>query len=255
MLIRISLIVAIVAGLAAGVLNFIKVKEKIDIVVAERNDWNQKWVTTDAELNTTQNKLTNTEKELDKTKESLAQSQQERAAALAEADAQNARATKLTEDLGRAIRERDDARADLAAYVATGFTPPQIAELGRQIKAGQEALEAVQTEKEVLQSVYLKTKAKLDWITGEVKYVELPGTLRGKVLVTDPKWEFVVVNVGEAEGAKLNGELLVSRDGKLVGKVIITEVQKNRSIANVIPGWKIGDVIEGDQVIPAYPES
>ena len=24
-------------------------------------------------------------------------------------------------------------------------------------------------------------------------------------------------------------------------------------IANVLPGWKLGDVLEGDQVIPAYP--
>jgi hypothetical protein len=255
MLIRISLIVAIVAGLAAGVLNFIKVKEKIDIVVAERNDWNQKFVATDAELNTTQNKLANTEKELDKTKENLVQSEQQRASAVAEAETQSRRAADLTDKLNLTIRERDDARANLAAYEATGFSPPQIADLGRQIRVGQEALEAVEAEKQILQSAYDKTKAKLDWVLGDVKYVELPNTLRGKVLVTDPKWEFVVVNVGEAEGAKVNGELLVSRDGKLVGKVIITDVQKNRSIANVIPGWKIGDVVEGDLVIPAHPES
>jgi exonuclease VII large subunit len=241
--------------LAAGVLNFIKVKEKIDIVVAERNDWNQRFVATDAELNSTQNKLANTEKELDKTKENLAQSERERATAVAEADTQSKRAADLTENLNRTFRERDDARANLAAYEATGFTPPQIANLGRQIRDAQEALAAVEAEKAVLQSVYTKTKDRLDWITGAVKYVELPNTLRGKILVTDPKWEFVVVNIGEDEGAKVNGELLVSRNGQLVGKVIITDVQKNRSIANVVPGWRIGDVVEGDQVIPAHPES
>jgi hypothetical protein len=31
-------------------------------------------------------------------------------------------------------------------------------------------------------------------------------------------------------------------------------MQKDRSIANVMPGWKIGEVMEGDQAIPAYPE-
>jgi hypothetical protein len=41
----------------------------------------------------------------------------------------------------------------------------------------------------------------------------------------------------------------------LVAKVIIREVQKDRCIANLMPGWKLADVSEGDQVIPAHPES
>ncbi len=53
MLMRISLIVAIIAGLAAGVINFLKVKEKIDIVVTERNTEHANYVKTDAELTTT----------------------------------------------------------------------------------------------------------------------------------------------------------------------------------------------------------
>jgi len=69
MLMRISLIVAIIAGLAAGALSFIKVKEKIDGVVTERNEWNQKYVTTDAELTTTKGTLAKTEKDLTKTKD------------------------------------------------------------------------------------------------------------------------------------------------------------------------------------------
>jgi len=50
-----------------------------------------------------------------------------------------------------------------------------------------------------------------------------------------------------------NGELLVSRDGKLVAKVKITSVQKNQSIGNIEAGSKLGEVLEGDKVIPAYP--
>jgi hypothetical protein len=79
--------------------------------------------------------------------------------------------------------------------------------------------------------------------------------LRGKVLVADPKWEFVVLDIGEDGGAKVNGELLVSRNGRLVAKIIIRDVQKDRAIANLMPGWKLGDVSEGDQVIPAHPAS
>jgi hypothetical protein len=34
-----------------------------------------------------------------------------------------------------------------------------------------------------------------------------------------------------------------------VGKVKIVSVEPNRSIANIMPGWKLGEIMEGDQVI------
>jgi hypothetical protein len=83
--------------------------------------------------------------------------------------------------------------------------------------------------------------------------VKLPADLRGKIVVVDPKWNFVVVDVGEEQGVIKNGELLVSRDGKLVSKVVIRDVEKDRSIANLVPGWTFGPVVEGDKVSPAHP--
>jgi hypothetical protein len=63
----------------------------------------------------------------------------------------------------------------------------------------------------------------------------------------------VVLNIGQDQGVLNNGELLVSRDGKLVAKVVVRSLEKDRSIANIIPGWKLGEVIEGDEVTPAHP--
>jgi len=255
MLIRISLIVAIIAGLAAGALNFIKVKEKIDTVVTERDSWNQKYVKTDQDLTTTKSELVKTEKEWAKTKDTLAKTEQERAAAVAEADIQIKKATELTQKLSETTTQRDEARANLASYVATGFTPPQIASLGKQIKAAQDALEVSLQEKKIIQRALEKSEAELAWLRGTNGAITMRADLKGKILVTDPKWDFVVLNVGEDEGAKIHGELLVSREGKLVAKVIISEVQKGRCIANLVPGWKLAEVTEGDQVIPAHPES
>lgn len=255
MLIRICLIVAIVAGLAAGALNFVKVKEKIDGVITERNDWHNKHDATFAELTTTKSTLTKTKGELDKTKETLVATQQERDKAVTEAQVQIKKSTELTEKLASTVTERDDARAQLSAYTSTGFTPPQIAGLGKQIRQAQEALEASLEEKKILSASLQKAVDEIEWIKGKTPYVKLRADLKGKILVADPKWEFVVLNVGQDEGAKLHGEMLVSRNGKLVAKVIISEVQKGRCIANVLPGWKLGDVTEGDSVIPAYPES
>ena len=255
MLIRISLIIAIIAGLAAGALNFIKVKEKIDAVVTERNDWHTKHDKTFAELTTTKSTLVKTEKDLTSTKEKLATTQQERDKAVAEAEIQIKKSTELTDKLAVTVRERDDSRAELAAYTSTGYKPEQIAGLGKQIRQSQEALEASLEEKKILSASLLKANDEIEWIKGKTPYVKLRADLKGKILVADPKWEFVVLNVGQDEGAKIHGEMLVSRNGKLVAKVIISEVQKGRCIANVLPGWKLGDVTEGDNVIPAYPES
>jgi hypothetical protein len=72
-------------------------------------------------------------------------------------------------------------------------------------------------------------------------------------MVVDPKWNFVIVNVGEEQQMVNNAELLVSRDGKLVGKIIVRSVQKDHCIANLIPGWQFGEVLEGDSITPAHP--
>lgn len=44
--------------------------------------------------------------------------------------------------------------------------------------------------------------------------------------------------------------MLVSRNGELVAKVRVADVQDSRSIANIMPGWKLKDVMEGDVVLP-----
>ncbi len=255
MLMRISLIVAIIAGLAAGGLGFVKVKEKIDGVVAERNDWNHRFVQTDAELTETKGTLAKTEKELSTTKDALVKSEQERTAAVSEAEALTRKSNELNEKLAQTIRERDDASAKLASYEATGFSPPQILALGKQLQEAREEYEVSLAEKKIIESELDKTKERLAKLIDPDHVVRMKADMRGKVLVADPKWEFVVLDVGEAEGAKLDGELLVSRGGRLVAKVIIREVQKDRAIANLLPGWKLADVAEGDQVIPANPES
>ena len=255
MLIRISLIIVIVAGLAAGVLNFVKVKEKVETLATERNEWHGKFDKTDAELTLTKRDLAKTSKELKQTQETLATTTKERDAAVAEATAQIKKAADLAEKLTKTTDERNAAQADLAAYVGTGFRAEQIAALGKQIEKTQKALEAMTDEKKILERALARKTTELERILGLDKPVELPAKLLGKIVVSDPKWEFVVLNIGEDEGVLPYGEMLVSRDGKLVAKIIVRDVQKGRSIANLMPGWKLSDVTEGDQVIPAHPAS
>ena len=255
MLIRISLIVAIIAGLAVGGLNFVKVKEKITTLQAnlkEQTDGRQK---AETELASTKKDLTKRTAELKQTKTELEATTAAKEKADADLAAQTKRADKLTEDLTKTRQERDTAQQDLAAYKVTGVTPQQIVHMTKEFKGLQDNIAAAETENKVFMQKVKKLETELAVFKDKDFFVPLPAGLKGKVLVADPKWNFVVLNVGENQGILEYGELLVNRDGKLVGKVVVRSVQKDRSIANVLPGWELGEVMEGDQVIPAYPAS
>jgi hypothetical protein len=255
MLIRISLIVAIIAGLAVGVLNFVKVKEKITTLQAnlkEQTDGRQK---AETELASTKKDLTKRTAELKQTKTELEATTAAKEKADADLAAQTKRADKLTEDLTKTRQERDTAQQDLAAYKVTGVTPQQIVRMNKEFKTLQDSIAVAETENKVLMQKVKKLETELAVYRDPNFFVPLPASLKGKVLVADPKWNFVVLDVGEDQGVLERGELLVNRNGRLVAKVVVRSVQKDRSIANVLPGWELGEVMEGDLVIPAHPAS
>jgi hypothetical protein len=256
MLIRISLIVAIIAGLAVGGLNFVKVKEKITTLQSDLKreaDAHQKF---ENQYNVTKNDLEKRTAELKQTKTELEATTAAKEKADADLAVQVKRADKLTEDLNKTRQERDNAQADLAAYKATGRTAQQILGMDKEFKTLQDTLTVSESENKILMRKLKKVETELAVYTGGPGFfVTLPAGLKGKVLVADPKWNFVVLNVGEDQGVLERGELLVNRNGRLVAKVVVRSVQKDRSIANVLPGWELGEVMEGDLVIPAHPAS
>ena len=255
MLIRISLIVAIAAALFVGGWNIIKVREEITTLISQRDDERGKKQQAQADLSKAKTELTKTQDTLKQTTQDLADAKSERDKAVVTATAQTKRADELSDKLAKTTQERDDAQTQLAAYKATGITAEQVGKLSRALKESQEAVEIVNEEKVVLQRALTRLQARLAKYEGPDPTIRLRADLRGKILVVDPKWDFVVLNIGQDQGVLENGELLVSREGKLVAKVIVRSVEKNRCIANVVPGWKLGEVIEGDEVSPAHPAS
>jgi dihydropteroate synthase len=90
---------------------------------------------------------------------------------------------------------------------------------------------------------------KIDALIGVQTEVVLPAGLKGKVTAVDPRYDFVVLNIGANQGVLERGKMLVSRAGKLIGKVQIVSVEPDRCIANMLPAYKAGDVTEGDEVL------
>ena len=256
MLIRISLIVAIVAALAVGALNFIQVRAKIDTLMQQRDSYHSDRDRVQGQLNNTNKVLVQTQDTLKQTQSDLATAKSDREKAVAAAATQQKRADDLANQLTRAAQDRDKAQAELAAYVDTGFTAKQVTELGRSLKNAQNTIDAINQEKLVMSRTIDRLNNEINKLVGTNAYVVTsPANLKGRILVVDPKWDFVVLDVGDDQGVKEDAELLVSRNGKLVAKVIVRSLQKDRCIANVMPGWKLGQVIEGDDVTPAHPAS
>jgi hypothetical protein len=252
MLLRISLIVAIVAAIAIAVLNFTMVKDKIETTERHRAEEQAGKETAMKEAADNKREWDKTAADLKTTQETLATTTQERDRAVAETTTLNRKVTDLTGRLTEATTQRDDAQAQLAAYKATGYNPPQILAFDKQFKDYKDNIETLTVENKTLVRKVARIQNQLDeLIVKDWRPPPLPAELRGKVLVSDPKWDFVIVDVGEDQGVFEKGEMLVSRNGKLVAKLSVRSVEKNRCIANVLPGWKIGDVMEGDQILPA----
>jgi hypothetical protein len=255
MLLRISLIVAIVAGLATGVLSYLEVSDKIPALQKQRDDEREAKVSEIAAHGKTKTELKKTQGELVQTQNDLKETTDERNKAVARAEAQSRRADELTDKLAKVTNQRDDAQNQLAQYKASDLTPEQVIKLNKNLKDARAEIEVVNGEKTILLRKVAKLQTEIDRIVGTNAYVLLRPDLHGKIVVVDPKWDFVVLNIGEDHGVVGDGELLVSREGKLIGKVIVRSVQKDRSIANLVPGWKLGELNEGDDVSPAHPAS
>jgi len=252
---RISLIVAILAALGAGTLNVLQVRDHINTLITQRDGYHSDLDQTKTTLAKTQKDLASTQKSLADTQQQLSDAQNARKKAEDVAAAQTKRADDLSDKLTKATQDRDAAQAELAAYKATGKSPEEISKLVLLIKQDQDAIAAMNEEKKVLARNLLRVQTRLGELLNESYVVKLRPDLKGQVVVVDPKWDFVVLNIGDEQGVLPDGELLVSRDGKLVAKVIVRTIEKDRCIANIMPGWKLGEVFEGDQVTPAHPAS
>jgi len=229
------------------------VKEKLTTLQAHDKDMTEGRHKAETDLASTRKDLDKTKTELAQTKTTLEATTAEKEKAVAEAAAATKHAAQLTDDLNKTRGERDNAQAELAAYKGTGLTPEQISGMNKQYKALEDTLAGQREENKVLGQKLKKTEAELATYKSPDVPIYLPARLTGKVMAVDPKYKFVVLNVGEDQGVLQRGQMLVNRNGKLVAKIQVTSVEKDRCVANVVLGWELGEVAEGDQVIPAYP--
>src|SRR6201995_2094150 len=197
MLIRISLIVAIIAGLAVGALNFTKIKTTITDLRTHLKEQTDRADTAERSLAKTTKELKTTTAALDQTKKDLDATKKERDTAVAAASTLKSQIATLQGNLDKATKDLSDANIQLDLYHSAFPTPQQALSVSKDMKALTERVAVIEDEKKVLQRQLVRVQNKLSVYENPDHPVELPATLVGKILVADPKWDFVVLNVGE----------------------------------------------------------
>ena len=251
-MVRPLLFVTVLALGGAAFIAFSEVQGEIDRITDERD-------TAQTNLDRTDGELADAKKAQEKAEQSnvIAQGQ-------AETAMQNLRRSQqdLVEQRQRADQHEADAKKFEADLVkASNFV--QSWELFQQANGTQDQIKQklntyrdvnnqraqFLAENGILLSQIEKQGVELARYTGAYVKVALPRTLQGKVTAVDAQFDFVVLDIGESQGAREHGELLVSRGEKLIGKLRILDVKKDHSIANILPGWKQGEIQTGDFVI------
>lgn len=248
-MLRICLIVVIVAGLAAGGVSFFKVQEVMKQTMQERNDEKAAKEKEIAAHNKTKKELADTKKTLKTTQDDLATTRNDLKSATAKVNELEKTTQNLTTQLERTKSERDVAQQTLEQWRILGVTPTDVKKIIADLKATQVQAKAFAAENKILNGNILDLKNELAKFIDPDAIVKLPPGLTGHIVAVDPKFDFVVLDIGKDKGLLERGELLVNRSGRLVGKVKISDVKDHRAIANILPGWKQSDVMEGDQVL------
>lgn len=251
MLLRICLILAILTGVGViGVSQFM-LKPQIEEIISQRETNKKGWDDTKKDLTKTKSTLKTTSEKLAKTEKDLEDNKSQLAATTTKFESEQKRANGLQDSLNKSNAELKNAKDELYTYSATGVKPEEIKGLISNVKSLTVENQGLKAEVDVFSKKLKNAETRINELVGtqqEDPYI--PKEVRGKVLVVDPKWDFLVLDVGSRHNVPKNGVLLVSRNGELVAKVRVAEVQDGRSIANIMPGWKIKDVTEGDVVVP-----
>ena len=84
---------------------------------------------------------------------------------------------------------------------------------------------------------------------GVAGIVVTPSDLTGQILSVNTEWNFVILDIGGDEGLKTNAEMLVHRSKDFVGKVRISDVRDQVSVAEIVNDWEQQPIRIGDTVI------
>jgi flagellar hook-basal body complex protein FliE len=248
MLLKISLGLAILVGLVTLFVTHVQVGGRIQNLTTTLTQTQQDLSASQQSEAQARTETKTVRGQLETTTRAFTQATNDLVQAQFTAEEQRQRADTNAAQLVEVTRQRNEAQQELSQWKVFGMTVDQIRnQLGRLRSVEQERDGLIAENKGFAQDIQ-RLKGRLARYE-DVPPVMLPPGTKGNVVAVDPKYDFIVIDIGGNQGVLENANMLVNRDGKLIGKVRITQVEPDRSIANVIPEWKQDDIMEGDQVI------
>ncbi len=186
------------------------------------------------------------------------------------------KASQMRDDLNKAqgqleaalaaIEEKDEhmkaLETELAALPENGMslegTPDAANNLQEQLFEAQAQLAEARQVSQSFEDRLAAKESELAELRDEAERRErqqMAANLTGQILAVNRNWNFVVLSIGDRQGAVVGGEMIVARNNTAIAKVHITAVEPTTSIADVIPGSiaRGAFVQPGDMVI--YPGS
>ena len=77
----------------------------------------------------------------------------------------------------------------------------------------------------------------------------IAGDFEGKILVVNPEWNIVVIDMGSENEMTDNAILLVHRDAKPIGKIQVNLIRERIAVAEIMTSWDGCEFHPGDRVI------
>jgi len=127
----------------------------------------------------------------------------------------------------------------VVAPVATGITQDQLDRVNAQLKEAQAQAAELAQVKDTLSNKAKDAESRADDLEKQIEHYKMGAVkngLEGEVLAVNPGWNFVVLSIGDRQGAVTNAELILKRGDSQIGKVRITSVEPSTSVADIIPG-------------------
>lgn len=231
-------------------------------------------------LKETKQTLARTETTLRKTEGELKKSQEELVVATAKIEQQTTEITGLKADKEKAVMELAEAK------VALDLKTKELADIQEKMKGADPnkptvdpvvVMAELETKKaeltkaqaelaeksqmvETLNRSKVESDEKLATANKEIERYRAGVTkagLTGKILAVNPGWNFVVLSVGDRQGAATGGVMIVTRGSEPIGRVRITSIEPSTSIADIIPGSvRRGVTVQpGDTVVYEGPRT
>ena len=192
----------------------------------------QGWTDTKTDLENTRQDLENTKAELENTK-----------AQLEDARTQIVSLNETIRAKDQELQEKSNLIAGLEEEKST--LTAQVTGLNEQIAVFEDQVAQLEESNAMLEAQL----EKLDKEMHKDKAGTMPAGTQGKIVYANAEWNFVVIDVGTADGAAGSAEMIVHRGDAMVGKIRLSAVRDNVSIAEVLPEFQKDSVKEGDDVL------